>query len=184
MKKNQPKIKGELDLQADKKVVSRSKPCTRILEISVTALGKKANKKRSLLNISIVLDRSGSMAGEKLHFVKQAAAHVIDLLDEEDRASVISYDDRIETIVPPGNLTDIYKKQAKTSIQTIESGSTTYLSGGWLRGCELVAEGAGSSTINRVLLLTDGLANVGVTNPLELVTQSRELFSRGVSTSR
>ena len=183
MKKAQPKIKGELDLQADKKVVSRSKSCTRILEISVTPPGEKAKKGRSPLNISLVLDRSGSMDGEKLQFVKQAAAHVIDLLDKEDQASVVIYDDQVETIVTPGYLTDKFKKLAKASIQTIESGNTTFLSGGWLRGCELVAEGAGTSTINRVLLLTDGLANVGVTNPLELVTQSRELFSRGVSTS-
>jgi Ca-activated chloride channel homolog len=132
MNKAKPKIKGELDLQADKKVVSRSKSCTRILEISVTPPAKKAEKSRPPLNISLVLDRSGSMAGEKLEFVKQAAVHVIDLLDEKDRASVVIYDDRIETIVPPGNATDKFKKQAKASIQTIESGSSTNLSGGWL----------------------------------------------------
>jgi Ca-activated chloride channel family protein len=183
MKKAQPKTTGELDLQADKKVVSRSKSCTRILEISVTPPGEKAGKNRPPLNISLVLDRSGSMAGEKLHFVKQAAAHVIDLLDEKDRASVVIYDDQVETIVPPGNLSDKFKKKANASIQTIESGNSTFLSGGWLRGCELVAEGSGSSSINRVLLLTDGQANVGMTSSDELASHSREIFRRGVSTS-
>ena len=183
MKKKQIKNEGELVLKSDKQVVARGKTCTRILEISITPPAKSAGKERSPLNLSLVLDRSGSMQGEKLHFVKQAAAHVIDLLDEEDRVAVVIYDDHVETIVPPCNLTNEFKKKAKTAIRAIASGSSTFLSGGWLKGCELVATGVGSTTINRTLLLTDGLANVGVQDVEELSTHSRELFRRGVSTS-
>jgi Ca-activated chloride channel family protein len=183
MKKKQVKSKGELELMSDKQVVGRGKTCTRILEISITPPARDAEKKHLPLNVSLVLDHSGSMQGDKLHFVKKAAAHVIDLLEEKDRAGVVIYDDQVKMIFSPANMTDESKQQAKTAIQAIACGGSTFLSGGWLKGCELVATGIGSTTINRTLLLTDGLANVGVVDIDELATQSRELFRRGVSTS-
>jgi Ca-activated chloride channel family protein len=183
MKKNETENKVELQINADKQVIARDKDCTRILEISVTPPQNDNQKERAPLNLSLVLDRSGSMQGEKLHFVKQAAAHVVDLLGEKDRTSVTIYDDQIETIFPSEFMTFENKTRAKTQIQTAHSGGSTNLSGGWLRGCEEAAKAAKESTINRTLLLTDGLANVGIVSIDELSTHSRELFSRGIATS-
>lgn len=182
--KNEPSEKQvELIHQADKDVIKQETAGSRIVEIGITAPEKKSEIERAPLNISLVLDHSGSMSGEKLQFVKQAAAHVIDLLEEKDRASVVVYDDKVDTIVPHGNVTEAYKKEARSSIHMVRSGSSTFLSGGWLKGCELVATGDDGNSINRTLLLTDGLANVGIRNAIELASHASELFHRGITTS-
>ncbi len=181
---NEPSEKQvELILQADKNVIKQDTADSRIVEISIITPEKNSGNERAHLNISLVLDHSGSMSGEKLQFVKQAAAHVIDLLDETDWASVVIYDDEVDTIVPHGNVTAEYKARARSSIHRVRSGSSTFLSGGWLKGCESVATGDNGNSINRTLLLTDGLANVGIRNEDELASHARELFHRGITTS-
>ncbi|MFN2216652.1 MAG: hypothetical protein ACK2TS_06880, partial [Anaerolineales bacterium] len=70
----------DVKVLADKPVIAIDKSSTRIIEILITPPTIEEKKERAPLNLSLVLDRSGSMQGEKLHFVKQAAAHVLDLL--------------------------------------------------------------------------------------------------------
>jgi Ca-activated chloride channel homolog len=133
------------------------------------------------INISIVLDRSGSMAGEKLEAAQEAAAFLVERLAPEDIVSVVAYDDHVETIVPPSTGTE--QADAARSIRSIEVRGCTNLSGGWLRGRELVAQRIRAGAVNRVLLLTDGLANAGITDPARLCGLAGGGRSAGVTTS-
>lgn len=172
-----------MNIQADKNVVKHKESSTRIIEISITSPQNKIAEERAPLSLSLVLDRSGSMQGEKLEYVKKAAAHVLDLLEPKDKASIVVYDNNVDTIIPMHKVTDGFRVEAKDRIRGVRTGGMTFLSGGWLRGCEEIAANNSESAINRTLLLTDGLANLGITDLEELATYAREIFRRGIATT-
>ena len=140
-----------------------------------------AGKTRTPINISLVLDRSGSMAGPKLDAAREAAAFLVQRLAPEDIVSVVAYDDEVETVALPAT----GSAQAGTTqrIHGIQTGGCTNLSGGWLRGRELVAAGKREGAVNRVLLLTDGLANAGITDRGLLCGLAGGAKREGVTTS-
>jgi Ca-activated chloride channel homolog len=173
----------KVQVQADKSVIPAGKPGARILEITLNAKSPVNDRSRMPLNLALVIDRSGSMHGEKLHFVKQAAAHVIDLLNTGDRAAVVIYDNDVELLMASQFLTDQVKRELKSKIMKIQTGGSTFLYGGWLAGCREAAEAISEKSFNRTLLLTDGLANVGVRDVGTIAMHAQELFTRQISTS-
>ncbi len=136
---------------------------------------------RRPFNLSLVIDRSGSMAGRSLKQALKAAEMLVEQLGPDDLLSLVVYDDTVDTILPPGNVTD--KPAIREKIRQVRAGGTTNLSGGWLKGCEHVLARYGADMIHRVLLLTDGQANVGVTDPQVLINTARQKADAGVVTT-
>src|SRR5215468_6060480 len=136
-------------------------------------------KGRSDLNLSLVLDRSGSMAGEKMVRAREAAMFCVDQMLPTDRLSVVIFDERIDVLFPSQPVSN--KQAMKDMISRIKARGSTALHEAWVRGGLTVSERMLDVGINRVLLLTDGLANVGLTNTDEIVSQAMGLFKRGVS---
>jgi Ca-activated chloride channel homolog len=138
-------------------------------------------KGRPDLNLSLVLDRSGSMHGEKMIRAREAAMFCVDQMLPTDRLSVVTFDDRIEVLFPSEPVTN--KQSMKDLISRVMARDSTNLHEAWRRGGLTVSEHLLEQGINRVILITDGLANVGITNTDEIVSQAMGLFQRGVSTS-
>ncbi|MDJ0715727.1 MAG: VWA domain-containing protein [Prochloraceae cyanobacterium] len=136
---------------------------------------------KGTLNLSLVLDRSGSMAGQPLRYAIAAAQNLIDFLTPEDYFSLVIYDDNVRTVLQPQQVTD--RQAIKTQINRIRSGGLTNLSGGWLMGCDHVKSQQTTEKINRVLLLTDGKANVGITQPSALINTAKEKAEEGIITT-
>ena len=74
---------------------------------------------RPPLNLALVLDRSGSMGGQKMDYARQAAAFAVDQLRAEDRVSVVAFDDRVETVVASTPAAD--KARLKAGIARIDA---------------------------------------------------------------
>jgi len=118
--------------------------------------------KRVPLNLSIVIDRSGSMEGDKIKYAREAAIYIIEQLKPEDRVNIIAYDDKVTLIQASTAVTD--KQLLKKKIAAIYPGGSTNLWGGTEKGYEQIKNNFMPGAINRVLLLSDGLANEGLTD--------------------
>lgn len=138
---------------------------------------------RRPVNVALVLDRSGSMAGRPLELAKKGAALALDLLREGDRFAIVAYDDRVKVVHTSSAATARALEDARWRLDAVTSGGSTDLHGGWLEGCEEVARGLAPEVESRCLLLTDGLANHGVTDPWEIARRAAELRARGIATS-
>ena len=133
-----------------------------------------ANQRRPL-NLSLVIDRSGSMAGAKIDYTRQAAQFLVQNLTPLDYLSVVLYNDSVETLITPEKV--VNKDAINQKIQKIRISGTTNLSGGWLQGCNHVGQNYSHDRVNRVILMSDGLANRGVTDTSKLVNMATKRFA-------
>lgn len=136
---------------------------------------------RPVLNLALVLDRSGSMSGEKLARAKDAARLAVSLLKPQDIVSLIIYDDEVEVLLPATRVSDARRVDA--AIAGIEPGGSTALFAGVSRGAAEVRRYLDRNRVNRVVLLSDGQANVGPDSPDALGELGALLGREGISVS-
>ena len=136
------------------------------VRVGLTGFKMESEKKRAAVNVAIVLDRSGSMQGDKIKKAKEAAISAVDRLASQDIVSVITYDSNVQGLVPATKATD--KAAIKEKIASITIGGNTALFAGVSKGAAEVRKFLDEEKVNRIILLSDGLANVGPSSPGEL----------------
>jgi Ca-activated chloride channel family protein len=136
---------------------------TIVLKIGLQGLALTGAEQRPPVNLSIVLDKSGSMAGDKLDKAKTAALHLLDRLRPDDLVSVIAYDSGVRVLVPTTRVAD--RHRISSAILGLDASGSTALFAGVSKGIGEVRRYLRGNQVNRVILLSDGQANVGPASP-------------------
>ncbi len=175
---------AELKLDADlgQTVLSTSKPGSVFLRLNLKSLTTAKSERRTPLNVAIVIDRSGSMQGDRIAAAKEGARVALKRLSSDDTVALISYNHDVEVLSPAAPLRASREKLVE-AIDGLEASGTTGLYAGVKEGGKQIEEFVSDNNVNRVILLSDGLANVGPSTPGELAELGRKLASKGISVS-
>jgi len=172
-----------LEARADRALIRAAGNSIRYVKLSLIAPPSPRRAERWPVSVALVLDRSGSMGGRKIELARDATAQALRLLRAVDRFALVVYDNEVTLLSESVRATPDAKRCALERLARIDARSTTDLSGGWLQGAEQLVRALSPNTISRCLLLTDGLANQGVTDRAELMGMAAALQAQGLSTS-
>jgi Ca-activated chloride channel homolog len=148
--------------------------------VELAAPDVPADATRVPSTLVVVLDRSGSMGGDRIYAAKTALLSIVDRLDPRDRFGLVTFDDRVDIVVPAEPLTD--KLAVKQAIGAVHARGSTDLSAGYFRGLQ-EARRAASDGGTTVVLISDGHANVGIRDPGQLGDVARKAHADGTSTT-
>ena len=172
-----------LDVRSENRTILLPGPGDGTLQVQVIAPDLPHPADRPKLNMALVIDRSGSMGdARKLEYVKSAAHQLIDLMGNNDILSIVAYDHRVS--VPfPARRVDGNRETLHRIIAGLFPGGQTFLSGGLEEGFRQTRSTRHNGYLSRVLLLSDGLANVGVTRRDALRNRAATMAEYGISVS-
>ncbi len=139
-------------------------------------------KTRQPLALILVLDKSWSMKGEKMTATIEAASTFVNWLTRHDYIGIVAYSSDVQVVQPFTKVNE--KKSIINRIQALQVGTATNLSGGWLQGLKMAEEAAQlGNCVRRVLLLTDGIATMGVQEEEQLLKIAETHAEKGISTT-
>jgi Ca-activated chloride channel family protein len=138
-----------------------------------------SEQERPPVNLALVLDRSGSMSGDKIARAREAAIEALRHLGPRDRFSVVVYNHQVDTLVPATATADTGWIEER--IRAIRAGGNTALFGAVSQGAAELRKHLGGPYVHRIILLSDGLANVGPSSPRDLGRLGTALGKEGIS---
>lgn len=134
------------------------------------------------MNIALVIDRSGSMGSQgRMTNARRAATMSVDRLGADDILSVVSYDDRVEVDVPATKV--LSPADVKARIERLSPRGSTAIHAALVKAADEVRKFKSKDRVNRIVLISDGLANVGPSTPRDFESLGRELASEGITVS-
>lgn len=180
----QPIVSAKLD----RSLVNQHGDSVRYLVIDVVApvATPVEGAPRLPLDIALVVDASGSMAGPRLDAAREAVRKLLGSLSDDDRVSLVSFADDVIVHASAVATDPLGKAQVESEAAHLMPRGCTDLAAGWLQGCECVATRkavAGRLERDHVFLLSDGHANQGIVHPQQLSTHADALRQRGVPSS-
>jgi Mg-chelatase subunit ChlD len=170
-----------LDLRWGNDRVSSADP-EAVLQIGFSTALASDRQQLPPINLALVIDKSGSMAAaDKLSKVKESLLTLVNQLRETDTLSIVVFDSEAAVLRPASKIGD--REELRRLIRGIEPGSSTNIHAGLMLGYQEVLKNFNREGTNRVILLTDGIANQGVTNPSQIARESLSFNDRGVDLS-
>jgi Ca-activated chloride channel homolog len=127
------------------------------------------------LNLCLVVDRSSSMRGDRLTQVKEAAGRIIDQLGQNDYFSLVTFNDRAETVIAAQRVTN--RAELKQGIARVEAAGGTEMARGMALALQEIQRPLIGRGISRILLLTDGRTYGDESTCVEI---ARRAQSRGI----
>src|SRR5262249_42917767 len=142
-----------------------------LLQMGMNAPVDPATVTRPPLDVAVVLDRSGSMADAgKMTYAKQGLDLLVDALGETDTFSLVVFDSAAQKLFGPARASD--RAALKAIVDAIQPGSSTNIYDGLKLGCDAAGAVGDEAQVGRVIFLTDGLANQGITDPHAIETMA------------
>ncbi len=168
-----------INLDLDRKVLPAGQAQKAIIKLALRVPEVPRETERPAVNLALVLDRSGSMSGQKIAKAREAAITALRRLGPQDLFSLIAYDHQVTTLVPAQSAANSEWIEAR--IRSITPGGNTALFSAVNQGAAEVRRNLHRPFIQRVILLSDGLANVGPSNPSDLGRLGAALVKEGIS---
>lgn len=134
---------------------------------------------RTPLNLCLVIDRSGSMEGQPMEYVKQACAYVVDLLSPNDVLSIVVFDEIVEVLMAPQRVTN--KEAVKQGIAQLQPGYTTNLYDGITLGAQQLQQLQDPGRATRMIVFSDGDPTAGIKDFSSLVQHAGSTRQQGIS---
>ncbi len=172
-----PKVRLSVELAHPS--VLANKKMTTYLKVGLTGFDLEVSARRSPVNVALVIDKSGSMSGDKIRHARDAAKQALDRLGAGDVVSVIAFSDKVEVVAPASNLNE--REAIKAAIDRITASGSTGLFAGVSKGSEELRKNKQPNQVNRIVLLSDGIANVGPASPQDLGRLGAALSKEGIT---
>lgn len=152
-----------------------------LLKIGIQGLRVRDDQRKDAV-LTFVIDTSGSMGMEnRLHLVKQALLLLVSALRPTDRVGIVAYGSDAYTVLETTYASD--KLAILDAIDTLQADGSTYAEEGLRQGYEMANRAFDQNATNRIILCSDGVANVGQTGADGILAVIADYAQRGITRS-